>query len=80
MTAITVEYYAQLREQAGHGRENLSTTAASLAELYAELRQRHGFSLDSAQLRVAVNAQFRDWAQPLAEGDVVVFIPPVAGG
>ena len=80
MTAITVEYYAQLREQAGQGRENLSTAAASLAELYAELRQRHGFKLDSAQLRVAVNAQFRDWMQPLAEGDVVVFIPPVAGG
>ena len=80
MTAITVEYYAQLREQAGRGRENLSTAAASLAELYAELRQRHGFTLDSEQLRVAVNPQFREWGQPLAEGDVVVFIPPVAGG
>lgn len=80
MTAITVEYYAQLREQAGHGRQRLTTAAVSLAELYAELRQRHGFRLETAQLRVAVNAQFCDWAQPLAEGDVVVFIPPVAGG
>ncbi len=80
MTAITVEYYAQLREQAGNGRENLNTAAASLAELYAELRQRHGFTLDSAQLRVAVNARFCEWTQPLAGGDVVVFIPPVAGG
>lgn len=80
MTLITVEYYAQLREQAGHGRENLTTSAASLADLYAELRQRHGFKLDTAQLRVAVNAQFREWPQPLADGDVVVFIPPVAGG
>lgn len=80
MTSITVEYYAQLREQAGLGREALSTGAATLAQLYAELRQRHGFRLDTDQLRVAVNAQFREWAQPLAEGDVVVFIPPVAGG
>ncbi|MCW8807773.1 MAG: MoaD/ThiS family protein [Rhodanobacter sp.] len=80
MTAITVEYFAQLREQAGQGRETLVTGAASLAALYAELQQRHGFRLEPAQLKVAVNAQFRDWAQPLAEGDVVVFIPPVAGG
>jgi molybdopterin synthase sulfur carrier subunit len=80
MTSITVEYYAQLREQAGHSREQLSTDAASLGALYAELRRRHGFRLDPEQLKVAVNAQFRDWRQPLAEGDVVVFIPPVAGG
>jgi molybdopterin converting factor small subunit len=31
-------------------------------------------------LRVAVNSNFGDWAQPLAAGDTVVFIPPVAGG
>jgi molybdopterin converting factor small subunit len=31
-------------------------------------------------LRVAVNGEFGDWEQPLAEGDAVVFIPPVAGG
>jgi molybdopterin synthase sulfur carrier subunit len=80
MTSITVEYYAQLREQAGCSRELLATGVALLAVLYGELRQRHGFRLDTAQLKVAVNAQFRDWEQPLAEGDVVVFIPPVAGG
>jgi molybdopterin converting factor subunit 1 len=80
MTSITVEYYAQLREQSGQGRETLDTDAVSLAALYAELKQRHGFRLDTAQLRVAVNAEFGDWQQPLAEGDVVVFIPPVAGG
>jgi molybdopterin converting factor small subunit len=31
-------------------------------------------------LRVAVNDEFRDWTVPLASGDRVVFIPPVAGG
>ncbi len=80
MTSITVEYYAQLREQAGQGQQRVTSEAGSLAALYAELRQQHGFRLDIAQLRVAVNAQFRDWQQPFAEGDVVVFIPPVAGG
>lgn len=78
--SITVEYYAQLREQAGQGREPVSSAAASLAALYGELRQRHGFRLDTAQLKVAVNAQFRDWSEAFAEGDLIVFIPPVAGG
>jgi len=31
-------------------------------------------------LRVAINAEFREWTAPLADGDAVVFIPPVAGG
>ena len=78
--SITVEYYAQLREQAGQGREALRSDAESLAALYAELRQRHGFRLDTAQLKVAVNAQFRDWQDAFDEGDLIVFIPPVAGG
>jgi sulfur-carrier protein len=29
---------------------------------------------------VAVNTEFGEWSQPLADGDAVVFIPPVAGG
>ncbi|MBV8784200.1 MAG: MoaD/ThiS family protein, partial [Gammaproteobacteria bacterium] len=41
---------------------------------------RHGFTLAPEALRVAVNAEFRDWSTPLAANDVVVFIPPVAGG
>lgn len=77
---VTVEYYAQLREQAGQGREAVSSRAGSLADLYTELRQRHGFRLDTPQLKVAVNAQFRDWQQAFADGDLIVFIPPVAGG
>ena len=78
--SVTVEYYAQLREQAGQGREAVSSSAGSLAALYTELCQRHGFRLDTAQLKVAVNAQFRDWSHAFAEGDLIVFIPPVAGG
>lgn len=80
MTSITVEYFAQLREQSGQSREIVDSSAASLHELYDELRQRHGFRLDASHLRVAVNACFCDWAEPLNEGDHVVFVPPVAGG
>jgi molybdopterin-guanine dinucleotide biosynthesis protein A len=78
--SVSVQYFAILREQAGRSEERLSTTARTPRELYAELRGRHPFTLEPAVLRVAVNAEFCDWEQPLAAGDTVVFIPPVAGG
>jgi molybdopterin converting factor subunit 1 len=77
---IAVEYYAQLREQAGCSHETVDTGAADLAQLYAELQRRHGFTLPQSMLKVAVNAAFVDWQQPLRDGDTVVFVPPVAGG
>lgn len=80
MTQVTLQYYAQLREQAGASSEQVSTSAGNLHELYDELRTRHGFLLPIDALKVAVNAQFSDWSRTLVEGDTVVFIPPVAGG
>lgn len=77
---IRVQYYALLREQAGRSDETLRTTSRTPRELYAELRARYPFTLPVEMLRVAVNAEFGDWAQPLQAGDAVVFIPPVAGG
>ncbi|HUO79066.1 MAG TPA: MoaD/ThiS family protein [Steroidobacteraceae bacterium] len=80
MTAVHVQYYAVLREQAGRSEERLVTAAATPAALYEELRARHGLTLARTQLRVAVDGEFADWQAPLAEGARVVFIPPVAGG
>jgi molybdopterin converting factor subunit 1 len=80
MKTITLQYFALLREQAGCSEERVTTSAATPAELYAEVRARHGFTLPIAMLRVAVNEEFRDWSSPLAANDRVVFIPPVAGG
>jgi molybdopterin-guanine dinucleotide biosynthesis protein A len=77
---LTVQYFALLREQAGCSAETVRSAARTPAELYAELASRHPFSLPQDMLKVAINAEFGDWAQPLAEGDTVVFIPPVAGG
>jgi molybdopterin converting factor subunit 1 len=77
---LRVQYYAILREQAGRSEETLDTVAATPAELYAELRSRHPFRLEPGQLKVALNAEFREWHSPLRHGDTVVFIPPVAGG
>ncbi len=77
---VNVQYYALLREQAGRSDETVATAAATPRELYEELRARHPFSLPPEMLRVAVNAEFADWSHPLADGDAVVFVPPVAGG
>lgn len=77
---IKVQYYAILREQAGRSDESLVTTARTPRDLYNELKSRYPFSLAPEMLRVAVNAEFGDWSQRLADGDSVVFIPPVAGG
>lgn len=77
---VKVQYYALLREQAGRSDESLVTTARTPRELYEELKTRYPFSLAPEMLRVAINAEFGDWQQPLADGDAVVFIPPVAGG
>jgi molybdopterin-guanine dinucleotide biosynthesis protein A len=77
---LTIHYFALMREQAGRTEETLETSAATPADLFAELTARYGFSLAREQLKVAVNSEFADWSRPLRAGDAVVFIPPVAGG
>lgn len=77
---LQLQYFAILREQAGKRSETLSTTAATPAQLYVELQRRYGFKLAATQLKVAINNEFRDWQHPFKAGDVVTFIPPVAGG
>ncbi len=80
MNRVRLQYYAQLREQAGCSEEALETAASTLAALYAEAQVRHGFALPLEALKVAVNQRFAHWEDVPADGDVVVFIPPVAGG
>ena len=80
MPRIRIEYYALLREQRGENAEDLDTRAATPTEVYAELRARHGFTIDSGALKVVVNEEFATWDTPLRDRDTIVFIPPVAGG
>jgi len=75
-----VLYFASLRDQAGVDTEELQAVHADPRRLYAELRERHGFSLKQETLRLAVNGAFVGWDHALADGDEVVFVPPVSGG
>ena len=77
---LTIQYFALLREQAGRSEETLQTSAATPADLFAELNARYRFTLARDQLKVAVNAEFAEWSHRLRAGDSVVFVPPVAGG
>lgn len=77
---ITVQYFAQLREQTGLSQETWETDAANAEALYAEIQKRHGTTPTLDQLRVSINTQFAALDTPLSAGDRVVFIPPVAGG
>jgi molybdopterin converting factor subunit 1 len=79
MATIQIQYFAVLREHVGMGGEEVTTRARSVAELFDELDARHGFP-DVGQLKVAINDEFAAWDASLADGDSVVFIPPVAGG
>ena len=79
MARIRIEYFAILREHAGRGSEEVETGAATAGELFRELDARYRFPR-LAGLKVAINDEFREWTSRLADGDSVVFIPPVAGG
>lgn len=73
-------YFASLADRAGCAGEARASGAANPRELYAEVAAVHGFAFAPARLRVAVNGAFVDWEHALANGDEVVFIPPVSGG
>jgi len=80
MKMVRVRYFALLREQRGLGEEQVATEAATAADLYEEIRKRHGFTLPAGRLRVAINDEFESWASAVRDGDAIVFLPPVAGG
>lgn len=77
---VRVRYFAILREQRGLDEEAYTTGASTAAEIYSELRALHRFTLPADRLRVAINDAFEPWKTMVREGDVIVFIPPVAGG
>ena len=80
MINVTTQYFAVFREQAGKNLEEMATSAATVGELYAEVSATHGFADSMAHSKVAINGELASWTASLADGDVVLFFPPVAGG
>jgi molybdopterin converting factor subunit 1 len=80
--AVRARLFARLREQAGTDLETIELPAQStVADVYRALRRAHP-SLEPSQdaVRAALNQEFADWDEIVADGDEVAFIPPVSGG
>lgn len=81
---IDVLYFAWVRERIGLPRERVETTAATVADLVAELRlreERYALAFaDISALRVAVDQDLADFDAPLAGVREVAFFPPMTGG
>ena len=77
---ITLRYFSLLREQAGIDEEKWQTTAMTPRVLYAELVAKYAFSLVANQIGIAINNSFANMDVQLKDGDVLAFIPPIAGG
>ncbi len=80
MKTITVRYFAAFRERAGLSEESLSIDADTAADVFSATSDRHGSSEPLAHCKVAINDDMADWDSPVADGDVVLLFPPVAGG
>ncbi|MBS2009371.1 MAG: MoaD/ThiS family protein [Cyanobacteria bacterium SZAS TMP-1] len=78
--SVKVRYFALLKEERGLSEETIETSAATLRDLYQELQARHHFALGIDQLRVAVGDNFVDFDWKIQDQNVIIFVPPVAGG
>lgn len=83
MMEITLLYFAAVRDLLGTSEEKVTLPAdvRTVGDLRAwlererpALRERMGF------VRIARNEEFSVPGDPIAEGDVIALIPPVAGG
>ncbi len=79
MILIRIEYFAILREHVGKSAEEVQTESRTAAGLFEELAERYAFP-QMNHMKVAINEEFGDWNDAIADGDSIAFIPPVAGG
>jgi molybdopterin converting factor small subunit len=77
---VTIRYYARLKEEAGVGQETFDTEAATIDALWADVAARHRFTLEADLIRAAQADEFCSWTAALVPGQLIVFMPPVAGG
>ena len=84
--AITVRYFASLREALGATESvelpaHLPRTVASLREHLIASDAAHAAALARGRaVRCALNQDMADEDAPVADGDEVAFFPPVTGG
>ncbi|KCV80824.1 molybdopterin synthase subunit MoaD [Actibacterium atlanticum] len=81
---IDVLYFAWVRERIGLPREQVETSAATVADLVEELRSREeryaAAFADLSALRVAIDQELTEFDAPLDGAREVAFFPPMTGG
>jgi molybdopterin synthase sulfur carrier subunit len=81
---MDVVYFAWVRERIGVPREQVETSAATVAELVEELKareERYGAAFaDPSALRVALDQELSDFDASLEGVREVAFFPPMTGG
>lgn len=81
---MQVLYFAWMRERIGVPKEEVETSAATVADLVEELKAREpryaAAFADMAAVRVAVDQELVELSAPLAGVREVAFFPPMTGG
>jgi molybdopterin converting factor subunit 1 len=79
---VKVLYFGQAREAAGRAEEDFSLPGASsvLTLVSRSTKAHQELQALSSAMRFAVNEEIAGEDDRLADGDVVAFLPPVAGG
>ena len=78
--SIKVKYFASLREKAQKNDEEILENFKNSYDLYNALKEKYQFTLAVEELKVAINGEYKSFDTLIVAGDVVTFIPPVAGG
>ncbi len=79
---VHVRLFASLRETAGRAETELTLPAGATAEdAWRQLAEQHpALAERRPSLAASVNRRYASFETRLADGDEVVFIPPVSGG
>lgn len=78
MSEVTVLVFGPLRQRIGV--PELRGHGTTVAEVWDELAIAHHLSAVPDGLRAARNLEYCEWNEVVAAGDVIAFLPPVAGG
>ncbi|MFQ1701049.1 molybdopterin converting factor subunit 1 [Loktanella agnita] len=81
---MNVMYFAWVRERIGIPQEEITSQAATVNDLVAELTAREeryaAAFADTSALRVALDQELSEFDAPLAGVREVAFFPPMTGG
>jgi molybdopterin converting factor subunit 1 len=79
---VRVRLFASLREAVGQSEIDLDLPDPATAETAFEAlaRSHPGLAARRPRLTAAINRRYAAFDAPLAEGDEIVFVPPVSGG